>query len=65
MSFSNDGRFRQQVRFLRQQFAQDGELPYTDVLSEATISQALEALEIVWLDRIYTQLVTLWVFLGH
>nr|WP_158261071.1 MULTISPECIES: IS4 family transposase [Pirellulaceae] len=65
MSFSNDGRFRQQVRFLQQQFAQDGELPFTDVLSEATISQALEALEIVWLDRIYTPLVTLWVFLGQ
>ncbi|UUO07868.1 IS4 family transposase [Blastopirellula sp. J2-11] len=65
MSFSNDGRFRQQVRFLQQQFAQDGELPFTDVLSEATISHALEALEIVWLDRIYTPLVTLWVFLGQ
>ena len=34
MSFSNHGRFRQQVRFLQQQFLQDGELPFTDVLSE-------------------------------
>lgn len=65
MSFSNDGRFPQQVRFLQQQFAQDGELPFTDVLSETTISQALEALEIVWLDRIHTPLVTLWVFLDQ
>jgi hypothetical protein len=36
MSFSNHGRFREQVRFLRRQFLQDGELPFTDVLCEAT-----------------------------
>jgi hypothetical protein len=65
MSFSNHGRFRQQVRFLRRQFLQDGELPFTDVLSEGAIAQALKALDIAWLDRIYTPLVTLWVFLGQ
>ena len=65
MSFSNHGRFRQQVRFLRRQFLQDGELPFTDVLSEGTVTQALKALNVVWLDRIYSPLVTLWVFLGQ
>lgn len=65
MSFSNHGRFRQQVRFLRRQFLQDGELPFTEVLSEATVTQALKALNVVWLDRIYSPLVTLWVFLGQ
>ena len=50
MSFSNQGRFRQQVRFLRRQFLQDGELQFTDV---------------VWLDRVYSPMVTLWVFLGQ
>ena len=65
MSFSNHGRFGKQVRFLRQQFLQDGELPFTDVLSEETILQALKALNVVWLDRIYSPLVTLWVFLGQ
>ena len=64
MSFSNHGRFRQQVRFLRRQFLQDGELPFTDVLSEGTVTQALKALNVVWLDRVYSPLVTLWVFLG-
>ena len=64
MSFSNHGRFRQQVRFLRRQFLQDGDLPFTDVLSEGTVTQALKALDVVWLDRIYSPLVTLWVFLG-
>ena len=65
MSFSNRGRFRQQVRFLRRQFLQDGELPFTDVLSEGAVTQALKALNVVWLDRVYSPLVTLWVFLGQ
>ena len=65
MSFSNQRRFRQQVRFLRRQFLQDGDLPFTDVLSESAVAQALKALEVVWLDRVYSPLVTLWVFLGQ
>jgi hypothetical protein len=65
MSFSIHGRFREQVRFLRRQFLQDGELPFTDVLSESAVAQALKALDVVWLDRIYSPLVTLWVFLGQ
>src|SRR5205809_1928816 len=65
MSISNYGRFRQQVRFLRRQFLQDGELPFTDVLSEGTVTQALKALSVVWLDRVYSPLVTLWIFLAQ
>src|SRR5436190_1037523 len=65
MSISNHGRFRQQVRFLRRQFLQDGELPFTDVLSEGTVTQALTALSVVWLDRVYSPLVTLWIFLAQ
>ena len=65
MSFSNHGRFRQQVRFLRRQFLQDGELPFTDVLSESAVAQALTALSVVWLDRVYSPLVTLWIFLAQ
>jgi len=60
-----EGRFRQQFAFLRRQFLQDGGLPFTDVLSEAAIRQALKANRVVWNDRIYTPLVTLWVFLGQ
>lgn len=63
MSFSNQGQFRQQVRFLRRQFLQDGDLPFTDVLPESAITQALKALDVIWLDRIYSPLVTMWVFL--
>jgi hypothetical protein len=61
----NHGRFRQQASFLRRQFLQDGDLPFTDVLSEGVVSQALTAINVVWLDRIYSPLVTLWVFLGQ
>ena len=65
MRFSNQGRFREQVRFLQRQFLQDGDLPFTDVLSSEVISQALTAVEVVWKDRVYSPLVTLWVFLGQ
>ena len=63
MSLSNHGRFGQQVRFLQRQFLQDGESPFTSVLSEEVVLEALHAVELVWKDRIYTPLVTLWVFL--
>lgn len=65
MRYSNQGRFRQQVRFLRRQFIQDGDLPFSNVLSEENISQALTAINVCWLDRIYSPLVTLWVFLSQ
>ncbi len=59
------GRIQQQVSFLRRQFLQEGDLPFTSVLSEKTIAPALQAIEAVWKDRIYTPLVTLWIFLGQ
>jgi hypothetical protein len=59
------GRFQQQASFLRRQFLQDGDLPFTDVLSEGIVAQALTAINVCWLDRIYSPLVTLWVFLGQ
>src|SRR6516162_958604 len=60
----NQERFRQQVQFLRRQFLQDGDLPFIDVLTEAAISQALATIT-GWLDRIFSPLVTLWVFLSQ
>jgi hypothetical protein len=65
MRYSSQGRFRQQVRFLRRQFLQDGDLPFSNVLSEGGIAQALTAIDVRWVDRIYSPLVTLWVFLGQ
>jgi hypothetical protein len=57
--------FRQQVRFLRRQFLQDGDLPFTNVLSADQVRQALRAFNVSWRDRIFSPLVTLWVFLGQ
>src|SRR6188472_152224 len=65
MCHSRQGWFRQHVRFLRRQFLQDGDLPFTDVLSEDLVSQALTAIKVLWKDRIFSPLVTLWVFLGQ
>src|SRR4051794_9264136 len=64
MRCSHPGSFREQVRFLRRQFLQDGDLPFTNVLTEEALEQALAALT-GWLDRIFSPLVTLWVFLGQ
>ncbi len=65
MRDSNRRPFRTQVSFLRRQFLQDGDLPFTDTLSEQIVEQALTASGMNWLDRIFSPLVTLWVFLGQ
>jgi hypothetical protein len=65
MRYSNQGRFQQQVRFLRRQFLQDGELPFSSVLTDEVVAHALKAISACWLDRIYTPLVTLWVFISQ
>jgi hypothetical protein len=64
MRRSPPGSFREQATFLRRQFLQDGELPFTNVLTEEALEQALAALP-RWLDRVFSPLVTLWVFLGQ
>ena len=61
----NQRRFRQQIRFLRRQFLQDGGLPFGDVLSDEIVEQSLTAVNFVWNDRIYTPMVTLWMFLSQ
>jgi hypothetical protein len=64
MRHSHPRSFRDQATLLRRQFLQDGDLPFTDVLTEGVITHALNAVG-NWLDRIYSPLVTLWVFLGQ
>jgi hypothetical protein len=63
MRLSKQGRLRHDVDLLRQQFLQEGRLPFTKVLTSQSISQALEEIKAPWYDRIFTPLVTLWVFL--
>ena len=52
--------FRHQLRFL-----QDGLLPFGNVLTESTVQQAVTAVDLKWNDRIFTPLVTHWLFLGQ
>jgi hypothetical protein len=40
MSHANRGAFRDQLNFLRRQFLQDGDLPFTNVLTEEVSAQA-------------------------
>ena len=58
------GSFHEQATLLRRQFLQDGGLPFTDVLTDEVLTQALAAVG-GWLDRVFSPLVTLWVFLGQ
>lgn len=55
--------FRRQFQFLKRQFLQDNELPFSDVLSEQAVAKSLTDNAVDWMDRIYSPLVTLWVFL--
>ena len=59
------GHVCRQVDSLRQQFLQEGNLPFTTVLTEECLSEALRTIQARWKDRIFTPLVTLWVFLGQ
>jgi hypothetical protein len=59
------GRLRQQVNTLRREFLQEGELRFADVLSSGGLTEALAEIQRPWKDRIFTPLVTLWVFLGQ
>src|SRR5215217_2417325 len=64
MRRSHSRSFRTQANTLRRQFLQDGGLPFTDILTDTVIADALATVG-KWLDRIFSPLVTLWVFLGQ
>lgn len=65
MRHCNRRRFQQQIRFFRGQFLQGSDLPFSNLLSNEIVETALTAVRFVWNDRIYTPLVTLWVFLAQ
>ena len=65
MRHCNQGWFREQFGFLKMQFLQDGDSSFASVLSDDLVKQALETIDFEWKDRIYTPLVTLWVFLSQ
>jgi hypothetical protein len=53
------------VQLLRRQFAQDEALPFSDILTEDLVAQTLAEVCVSWIDRIFSPLVTLWVFLSQ
>ncbi len=65
MQTFTDGRCQSQISFLRRQFLQGDDLPFGEVLSKKAVSQALATSGVVWKQRVYSPLVTLWVFLGQ
>ena len=65
MRHCNQGWFREQFGFLKSQFLQDGDLLFASVLSDETTKEALGTIGFKWKDRIYSPLVTLWVFLSQ
>lgn len=56
--------FRQQANILRRQFLQGGGPPFTDILTPQIIAHASTVVG-HWLDRVFSPLVTLRVFLGQ
>ena len=59
MHAANQGSFREQVRFLRRQFLQDGGLPFTTVLSEGVVARALnEELFLEYVTRVGAEIGT-------
>ena len=58
------GAFREQAALLRRQFLHDCDLPFADVLTDQVLADALAAAG-HWLDRVFSPLVTLRVFLGQ
>ena len=65
MRHCNQGWFREQFGFLKRQFLQEGDLRFGSVLSDDTIKLALDTISFEWKDRVYTPLVTLWLFLSQ
>ena len=62
---ANPARLRSQVQFLRPQFALGEALPFSKILTEDLVAQTLTEACVSWVDRIFSPLITLWVFLSQ
>ncbi len=56
---------KHQVEWLRKQYAQHGELPFSNVLSKQLVLETLKSLGGRYYDSLYNPVVTLWVFLSQ
>jgi Transposase DDE domain len=65
MAHATAGQRCRPVAQLQQQLAQAPRLPFADLLDHPQVQQALDAEEVSFRDRLFTPLVTLWVFLSQ
>jgi DDE family transposase len=65
MSHSTAGKRARQIEKLRAQFGQADDLAFAKVLPAERIEKALKEEGVIWRERVYTPLVTLWAFLGQ
>src|ERR1700688_3347711 len=65
MSHSTAGKRARQIEKLRAQFGQSDDLAFAKVLPAERIEKALKEEGVIWRERVYTPLVTLWAFLGQ
>lgn len=56
---------RRQIRTLRNHFAQHDGLPFADVLPAERIERILREEHVVWDEKVFTPLLTLWAFLSQ
>jgi len=56
---------RHQVEWLRKQYAQQGGLPFSNVLSKELVLETLNSLGGRFYDSLYNPVVTLWIFLSQ
>ena len=55
----------QRVEILKRKFVRRAGLPFQDVLSEASIQAVLTEEEVKYRNRLYTPMVTIWMFLSQ
>src|SRR5437588_12454468 len=65
MAHATPTRRTRQVRRLRQQLAHAPALPFADLLTAEQVEQALRDEKVSFRDRLFSPLVTLWVFLSQ
>ena len=57
--------FRQQIDWLRRQFAQHASLPFSEVLPAQTVIVTLQSLGVAYYESLYNPVTVLWLFLSQ
>jgi hypothetical protein len=62
---SNHSRHLHQIKTLRDQFAQADDLPFASLLPAELLERTFREANVVWSERVFTPMVTLWAFLAQ